>query len=104
MDLTKEEGKSQNRKRAFPETDLSEWEITCKEFCPRKGKQRDDNDKKSRHQASKPKKLPPRICIRTCVIGCPSTSGSRMITPSICTTGTNNCSPLPDARVVDGIG
>jgi hypothetical protein len=33
MNLIKEEGKSQNRKRAFPETDLSEWEITCNEFC-----------------------------------------------------------------------
>jgi hypothetical protein len=32
MDLTKEEGKSQNPKQAFPEIDLSEWEITCKEF------------------------------------------------------------------------
>jgi hypothetical protein len=62
MDLTKEEGKSQNRKRAFPEMDLSEWEITCKEFCPRKGKQRDDNGKKPRQHASKPKGLPPRIC------------------------------------------
>jgi hypothetical protein len=32
MNLTKEEGKSQNRKRAFPKMDLSEWEITFKEF------------------------------------------------------------------------
>jgi hypothetical protein len=62
MNLTKEEGKSQNRKRAFPEMDLSEWEITCKEFCPRRGKQNDNSDNKSRQQASKPKGLPPRIC------------------------------------------
>jgi hypothetical protein len=62
MDLTKEEGKSRNRKRAFPEMDLSEWGITCKEFCPRKGKQRDDNGKKPCQQASKAKELPPRIC------------------------------------------
>jgi hypothetical protein len=61
MDLTKEEGKSQNRKRAFPEMDLSEWEITCKELCPRKGKQNNNDDKKSRQRASKPKELPPRI-------------------------------------------
>jgi hypothetical protein len=61
MDLTKEEGKSWNRKRAFPEMDLSEWGITCKEFCPRKGKQRDDNGKKPCQQASKAKELPPRI-------------------------------------------
>jgi hypothetical protein len=62
MNLTKEEGKSQNRKRAFPEMDLSEWEITCKEFCPRRGKQNDNSDNKSRQQGSKPKGLPPRIC------------------------------------------
>jgi hypothetical protein len=62
MDLTKEEGKSQNRKRAFPVMDLSEWVITCKEFYPRKGRQRDDNDKKPGQQASKSKELPPRIC------------------------------------------
>jgi hypothetical protein len=62
MDLTKEEGKSQTRKRAFPEMDLSEWEITCKEFCPRRGRRNNNNDKKSRQQASKPKELPPRIC------------------------------------------
>jgi hypothetical protein len=61
MDLTKEEGKSQNRERAFPEMDLSEWEITCRKFCLRRGKQNDNSDKKSRQQASKPKELPPRI-------------------------------------------
>jgi hypothetical protein len=64
MDLTKEEGKSQNRKRAFPEMDLSEWEITCKEFCPRRGKQSDNSGKKTRRRASKPKELPPRICYK----------------------------------------
>jgi hypothetical protein len=64
MDLTKEEGKSQNRKRAFPEMDLSEWEITCKELCPRKGKPNDNNDKKTSQRASKPKGLPPRICYK----------------------------------------
>jgi hypothetical protein len=64
MNLTKEEGKSQNPKRAFPEMDLSEWEITCKECCPRRGKQNDNSDKKSRQQASKPKEFPPRICYK----------------------------------------
>jgi hypothetical protein len=62
MNLTKEEGKSQNRRRAFPEMELSEWEITCKEFCPRRGKQSDNSGKKPRQHASKPKGLPPRIC------------------------------------------
>jgi hypothetical protein len=62
MDLTKEEGKSQSHKRAFPEMDLSEWGITLREFCPRRGKQSDNNGKKPRQQASKPKGLPPRIC------------------------------------------
>jgi hypothetical protein len=55
MDLSKEEGKSRRNKRAFPEMDLSDWGITLKEFCPRKGKQSD-------HSGSKPKELPPRIC------------------------------------------
>jgi hypothetical protein len=62
MDLTKEEGNSRNRKRAFPEVDLSEWGITNTEFCPRKGKQGDHSGKKLRQHASKPKELPPRIC------------------------------------------
>jgi hypothetical protein len=62
MDLTKEEGNSRNCKRAFLEMDLSEWGITLREFCPHRGKQRDDNGKKPRQQASKPKELPPRIC------------------------------------------
>jgi hypothetical protein len=62
MDLTKEEGNSRNCKRAFPEMDLSEWGITLKEFCPRKGKQSDHSGKKLRQHASKPKELPPRIC------------------------------------------
>jgi hypothetical protein len=42
--------------------DLSEWEITYREFCPRKGKQSDDSGKKPHQQASKPKECPPRIC------------------------------------------
>jgi hypothetical protein len=62
MDLTKEEGKSRSHKRAFPEMDLSEWGITLREFCPRKGKQSDNSGKKTRQQASKHKELPPRIC------------------------------------------
>jgi hypothetical protein len=59
MDLTKEEGKSWIHKRAFPEMDLSEWGITLREFCPRKGKQSDHSGKKPRQHASKPKGLPP---------------------------------------------
>jgi hypothetical protein len=64
MNLIKEEGRSQNRKREFPKMELSEWEITCEEFCPRRGKQSDNSDKKSRQRASKPKELPPRICYK----------------------------------------
>jgi hypothetical protein len=62
MDLTKEERKSRSHKRAFPEMDLSEWGITLREFCPREGKQMDDNSKKPRQHASKPKELLPCIC------------------------------------------
>jgi hypothetical protein len=61
MDLTKEEGKSRSHKRAFPEMDLSEWGITLREFCPRRGKQSDNSGKKPHQHASKPKGLPPRI-------------------------------------------
>jgi hypothetical protein len=64
MDLTKDEGKSQTRKRAFPEMDLSEWEITCKEFCPRRGRRNDHSDKKPCQRASNPKELPPCICYK----------------------------------------
>jgi hypothetical protein len=46
MDLTKEEGKNWSHKRAFAEMDLSEWGITYKEFCPRKGRQSDYRGKK----------------------------------------------------------
>jgi hypothetical protein len=78
MDLTKEEGKSRTHKRAFLEMDLSEWGISYKEFCPRKGKQSDDNGKKAHQQASKPKELPTRICYNCRQPGhyaneCPST-------------------------------
>jgi hypothetical protein len=62
VDLTKEEGKNRSHKRAFPEMDLSEWGITYKEFCPRKGRQSDYSGKKLHQQASKPKEFPPRIC------------------------------------------
>jgi hypothetical protein len=61
MDLTKEEGKSRNRKRAFTEMVLREWGITCKEFCPCKSKQKDDNGEKPCQQASKAKELPPHV-------------------------------------------
>jgi hypothetical protein len=62
MDLTKEEGNSRNCKRAFPEMDFSEWGITLKEFCLRKGKQSDHSGNKLRQHASKLKELLPRIC------------------------------------------
>jgi hypothetical protein len=61
MDLTNEEGKRRSHKRPFPKMDLSDWGITLKEFCPRKGKQSDHSGKKPRQQASKPKELTPRI-------------------------------------------
>jgi hypothetical protein len=61
-DLTKEEGKSRSHKRAFAEMDLSEWGITLREFCPRRGTQSDNSGKKPSQQASKPKELPPHIC------------------------------------------
>jgi hypothetical protein len=38
MDLRAEEKTDQGRKRGLPEIDVSEWEITCTETCPREGK------------------------------------------------------------------
>jgi hypothetical protein len=38
MDLRAEEEAIRGDKRGLPEIDVSEWEITCTETCPRKGK------------------------------------------------------------------
>jgi hypothetical protein len=38
MDLRGEEKADQGHKRGLPEIDVSEWEITCTETCPREGK------------------------------------------------------------------
>jgi hypothetical protein len=38
MDLRAEEKAAQGHKRGLPEIDVSEWEITCTETCPREGK------------------------------------------------------------------
>jgi hypothetical protein len=38
MDLRAEEKADQGHKRGLPEIDVSEWEITCMETCPREGK------------------------------------------------------------------
>jgi hypothetical protein len=38
MDLRAEEEAFRGNKRGLPEIDVSEWEITCTETCPRKGK------------------------------------------------------------------
>jgi hypothetical protein len=40
MDLRAEERANQGNKRVLSEIDVSEWEITCTESCPRKGKRR----------------------------------------------------------------
>jgi hypothetical protein len=40
MDLRAEEDAIRGNKRVISEIDVSEWEITCTETCPRKGKQR----------------------------------------------------------------
>jgi hypothetical protein len=38
MNLRKEERASRGNKWVLSEIDVSEWEITCKETCPREGK------------------------------------------------------------------
>jgi hypothetical protein len=40
MDLRAEERANRGNKRLLSETDVSEWEITCTETCPREGKRR----------------------------------------------------------------
>jgi hypothetical protein len=91
MDLRAEEDAIRGNKRVLSEIDVSEWEITCTETCPREGKRRCNPSeatqlpasetpsrttkrakKKERKRLrliqeaqqpiSKPKDLPPRLC------------------------------------------
>jgi hypothetical protein len=91
MDLRAEEDAIRASKRVLSEIDISEWEITCTETCPRKGKrscnprsatQLPTSEKSSRttkrakkkekrrlrliqeaqQPISQPKNLPPRLC------------------------------------------
>jgi hypothetical protein len=91
MDLRAEEKADQGHKRGLPEIDVSEWEITCTETCPREGKRSCNPHKTTQLPAnetlsrtakrakkkerkrlrpiqeaqqpiSKPKDLPPRLC------------------------------------------
>jgi hypothetical protein len=91
MDLRAEEKANRGNKRVLSEIDVSKWEITCRETCPREGKKRCDTGKatqlpvgktpsratklkrkkerkrlrlikKAQQPISKPGELPPRIC------------------------------------------
>jgi hypothetical protein len=91
MDLRAEEKANRGNKRVLSEIDVSKWEITCRETCPREGKKRCDTGKatqlpvgktpsratklkrkkerkrfrlikKSQQQISKPGDIPPRLC------------------------------------------
>jgi hypothetical protein len=91
MDLRAEERANQGNKRVLSEIDVSEWEITCTETCPREGKRRCNANKatrlpasatpsraaglkrkkerkrlrlikKAQRQISKPEEVPPRLC------------------------------------------
>jgi hypothetical protein len=91
MDLRAEERASRGNKRVLSEIDVSEWEITCAETCPREGKRRCNPSKatrlpvgktpsqatksvrkkerkrlrlieKTQQPISKPRDLPPRLC------------------------------------------
>jgi hypothetical protein len=91
MELRKEERASRGNKRVLSEIDVSEWEITCTETCPREGKRRCDTSKaaqlpvgktpsratklerkkerkrlrlikKAQQQISKPGDVPPHLC------------------------------------------
>jgi hypothetical protein len=52
MDLRAEERANQGNKRVLSEIDVSEWEITCTETCPREGKRRCNANKATRLPAS----------------------------------------------------
>jgi hypothetical protein len=45
MDLRAEEKANRGNKRVISEIDISEWEITCTETCPREGKRRCNTNK-----------------------------------------------------------
>jgi hypothetical protein len=45
MDIREEERANRGNKRVLSEIDVSEWEITCMETCPREGKRRCDTNK-----------------------------------------------------------
>jgi hypothetical protein len=91
VDLRKEERANRGNKRVLSEIDVSEWEVTCTETCPREGKLRCDTSKatqlpvggtrtratrlkrkkqrkrlrlikKGKQQISKPGDVPPRLC------------------------------------------
>jgi hypothetical protein len=91
MDLRVEEKADQGHKRGLSEIDVSEWEITCTETCPREGERSCNPNKTTQLPAnetpsrttksarkkerkrlrliaetqppiSKPKDLPPRLC------------------------------------------
>jgi hypothetical protein len=91
MDLRAEEKANRGHKRVLSEIDVSEWEITCMETCPREGERRCSTNKTTQLPASatpsrttkrakkkerkrlrlieetqqpisKPKDLPPRLC------------------------------------------
>jgi hypothetical protein len=53
MDLRAEEKADQGHKRGLPEIDVSEWEITCTETCPREGKRSCNPNKTTQLPASK---------------------------------------------------
>jgi hypothetical protein len=91
MDLRAEERANRGNKRVLSEIDVSEWEITCTETCPREGKRRCNPNKttplpagatpsrttkrakkkerkrlrlieKTQQPISKPRDLPPHLC------------------------------------------
>jgi hypothetical protein len=52
MDLRAEERANKGSKRVLSEIDVSEWEITCTETCPREGEQSYNPNKTTQPPAS----------------------------------------------------
>jgi hypothetical protein len=61
MDLREEERANRGNKQVLSEIDVSEWEITCTENCPREGKRRCDTSKATQIPVSVMRSLATRL-------------------------------------------
>jgi hypothetical protein len=91
MDLRAEEGAIRGNKRVLSGIDVSEWEITCTETCPREGKRRCNPSKATRlpvgktpSQTTKSAKKKERKRLRLIKEAQQTISKSRDLPPRLC--------------------